>query len=85
MNQHELQLQQFLDQHSLSIRAFATENGLVPSIVHRVCKGYDTCGKNWARIMRATGGRVSPLSHYPPEGRSRASRKRERRRLHEEA
>lgn len=75
MNQHTLQLKQFLDQNELSIRAFALANDMTPSIVHRVATGRDTCGKNWAKIMRATEGRVSPLSHFQHSARRKASRK----------
>jgi DNA-binding transcriptional regulator YdaS (Cro superfamily) len=65
-----MRLGDWLKRRKMSQADFAAQAGVAPPVVTRIVKhGRDTSGRNWARIIRATDGAVTPADHYPPEKR----------------
>ncbi len=60
-----MRLEQYISQQGEMQKDFAKRAGIAQCIVSRICNHCDARGQAWARVMKATGGEVTPLDHFP--------------------
>lgn len=57
-------LNDYLDRTGETQIDFAKRSGVAQSVLSRILAGGDARGRNWALISRATGGKVTPETHF---------------------
>lgn len=57
-------LMKYLEMRNETQIHFADRSGVPRSSINRICLGLDAGGRQWAKIMVATRGRVRPDTHF---------------------
>ncbi len=60
-----MKLGEYLKKMGMTQQRAATESGVNQGGISRIIRGWDAKGLTWARIMHFTGGKVTPLDHFP--------------------
>lgn len=63
-----MRLSEYLGTTGETQMQFAKRSGVAQAVVCRICRGGDAQGKNWARIEKATDGKVRARDHFSEGG-----------------
>ena len=61
-----MRLEEYIPKHDGLQQDFAKRADIAQPIVSRICNFGDARGRVWAKVIKATDGKVTPIDHFPP-------------------